>query len=432
MKSPFIVFFLAVVTFSSCRKDDDGVFEKSADERVAEVLANYQTQLTSAQNGWKAIIYPAGGAGYSFYFKFDDANRVTMLSDFDSTSATTFKESSYRLKALQQPSLLFDTYSYIHVLADPDESVNGGDRGAGLVSDFEYYFDTTSADTIKLTGRFNGSKAVLVKATKAEGDAYNNGQLVRGLSINNILTYFKRLRVGSQAFDIQINSRNRTVTFTWIDGTGVKTFTTNYFLTIDGISLMQPLQLGSQTINGFTNVNFNAASQSVSLSINNETASITGVVVPLAVDVNAPRRWYNDAANSDTYWYSVNGFHVNGVDDAYKVKSLASGTFSYYYYIYYPKFGTNNDLFAPIFLNAAANQLELVYGTAPATPTFTTDGRAVFTERGVYNPVPTTGPSVPTRANLYTPRGFYFVQTSENSYDMVSATDGKSWITWEK
>jgi len=36
---------------------------------------------------------------YSFYFKFNNANRVVMLSDFDSLSAVTPKESSYRLKA---------------------------------------------------------------------------------------------------------------------------------------------------------------------------------------------------------------------------------------------------------------------------------------------------------------------------------------------
>ena len=46
-----------------------------------------------------------------------------MFSDFDSTSAVTLQESSYRLKAEQQPTLIFDTYSYVHVLADPNEAV---------------------------------------------------------------------------------------------------------------------------------------------------------------------------------------------------------------------------------------------------------------------------------------------------------------------
>ncbi|HRO71158.1 MAG TPA: DUF4302 domain-containing protein, partial [Chitinophagaceae bacterium] len=83
-----------------------------------------------------------------------------------------------------------DTYSYLHVLSDPDATVNGGSFGAGLLSDFEFYFDSASADTVRLVGRVNGSRLTLIRATAAEENAYLNGQLVAGLSINNILTYF--------------------------------------------------------------------------------------------------------------------------------------------------------------------------------------------------------------------------------------------------
>ena len=128
MKKVLIIVFIITACLSSCKKADKPAFDKSADERLNETLAAYQTQLSGAQNGWKGFIATDSGRGstYSFYFKFNNANRVVMLSDFDSVSAVTPKESSYRLKALQQPSLLFDTYSYLHVLSDPDETVNGG------------------------------------------------------------------------------------------------------------------------------------------------------------------------------------------------------------------------------------------------------------------------------------------------------------------
>jgi hypothetical protein len=79
-----------------------------------------------------------------------------MLSDFNETTATVLKESSYRLKALQQPTLIFDTYSYLHLLSDPDPNVAGGIAGKGYNSDFEFAYDPTiaQADTIILTGRF--------------------------------------------------------------------------------------------------------------------------------------------------------------------------------------------------------------------------------------------------------------------------------------
>jgi hypothetical protein len=109
MKKILVIILFAIVTFSSCQKDDEPLFNKSPDERLNEALAGYQSQLTSATDGWKGFVYPKTGGVYSFYFKFNNANRVSMLSSFDSASAVTVKESSYRLKGLQQPSLLFDT-----------------------------------------------------------------------------------------------------------------------------------------------------------------------------------------------------------------------------------------------------------------------------------------------------------------------------------
>ena len=107
-----IFFFLSLsLLAASCKKEDDPVFDKSPDERINEALSGYQKQLTEAPYGWKALVYPKGGGTYFFYMKFDNQNRVTMYSTFDSLSAVTPRESSYRLKALQQIALLFDTYS---------------------------------------------------------------------------------------------------------------------------------------------------------------------------------------------------------------------------------------------------------------------------------------------------------------------------------
>ncbi|HRO70758.1 MAG TPA: DUF4302 domain-containing protein, partial [Chitinophagaceae bacterium] len=111
MKNFIIFVFVIAAVFSSCKKDDKTVFDKSPDERLKEQLDAYQSQLSGASNGWKGLLRTNNGNGSTFglFFKFNDANRVSMLSDFDLESAVTLKESSYRLKALQQPSLLFDT-----------------------------------------------------------------------------------------------------------------------------------------------------------------------------------------------------------------------------------------------------------------------------------------------------------------------------------
>lgn len=431
MKKTLLYFFSAVLFFSACKKDDDLIFDKSPDERIAEKLASYQSLLTSAENGWKAFIFPKSGGVYSFYFKFNDANRVSMLSSFDSASAVTLRESSYRLKALQQPSLLFDTYSYLHVLADPDAVVNGGAYGAGLQSDFEFYFDSNSADTINLVGRFNGSRATLIKASPAEAAGFVNGQLATGFLLNKLQTYFKRLTIGSERIDFNFNSSTRTISFLDATGNLLDTLlTTRYFMTFGGITFVKPLVAGGQTITGISDINFNASNQTISCTVSNTAATISPVVIPLKVDVNAPRRWWNFKAANDDYWFSFGGFHVNGVDDAYHLDTLTATGFSYYYLIYWPKYDPANDLFGPVFLDNSANSLTLEYASAPNVPAYTSDGRGVFTQLGTYGPYPATGPAANTARLLYNSRGFYFVQTSSTSFDMVSALDGKAWINW--
>ena len=126
MKKVLLLLFTTVFIISACRKSNDYVFKQSPDDRLNATLASYQSTLAGATNGWKAFITVRGDTGgtYSFYFKFTNENRVSMFSDFDSVSAVTSQESSYRLKAEQQPTLIFDTYSYVHVLADPNEATS--------------------------------------------------------------------------------------------------------------------------------------------------------------------------------------------------------------------------------------------------------------------------------------------------------------------
>src|SRR5690242_1367898 len=143
---------LLTVPVAACHKDK-AAFDKSADDRINEQLQNYQSTITGSANGWTATLVTGLGNTYSFYFRFNESNRVFMNCDFDTTTAGVQKESSFRLKSLQQPCLIFDTYSYIHMLADPDASVNGGYYGGGLISDFEFSIDTCTADSILLTGR---------------------------------------------------------------------------------------------------------------------------------------------------------------------------------------------------------------------------------------------------------------------------------------
>jgi hypothetical protein len=174
MKKLILILLLFPIILA-CKKEE---FEgERPDERLSKTLEEYNSLLSEAKYGWKAHLFPKGGRGFGFYFRFNGKNRVNMMGDVALQSGTTSKESSYRLKATVLPSLYFDTYSYIHLLSDPDPEAYSGTPGWGLYSDFEFSFIKVSPDTIRLKGNLLGSEMILVRATQEEQAAYEDGNL---------------------------------------------------------------------------------------------------------------------------------------------------------------------------------------------------------------------------------------------------------------
>jgi hypothetical protein len=262
MKKLLHYILIVAVLLAACKKDTDLVFEETTDERIATTLTNFQNALAQAP-GWKLFVYPSGlvsqdieVGGLTYYVKFNNANRVTMVSDFDISMATTPKESGYRLKAVQRPSLIFDTYSYIHVAADPDPVVSSSPApqpGFGWGTDFDFSFtETTVSDSIKLKGNFNGSDAIMIKVTQAEIDAAFAGGLAT--IVNRTSTYatstpFIVLTGGSNlkinvAFDLSLY----VITFSYIDASGnIISIRAPFSHTTTGLHLKAPVSVGGYT-----------------------------------------------------------------------------------------------------------------------------------------------------------------------------------------
>jgi hypothetical protein len=450
-KNHLLSILVIVLVFTGCQKKTDEIFDKTPDERLADALAAYQKALVGAPNGWKMIVYPKGleaqdievGA-FSFYMKFNDANRVTMVSDFDTTTAATPKESGYRLKAVQRPSILFDTYSYIHIPSDPAAAISrtpAGNNGYGWGSDFEFSFaDNAPGDTIHLVGNFNNSDAIMIKATAQEAAAYNNKQLsssIKLLQNLNFIGYFKAMTFGGKQYYITVDEGNKLITFSWLDAAGnVQTYTTGYFSTINGITLLEPFNTGNGIISNINFTTWNAGALTMNVSVNSTNTIISSAGKPLKVNVNLARAWWQFSYDQDNYWFSVFGFTVDGVRDAYKIRSIPN----LYYLGYWAWFGTDAsvtpavqyDLLGFIKVNDSFTALELPYGAAYLRPTFTADGRIIFTFYGTFRDVPYAEqtPYVNTASKMLDPNGYYLIQTGDLTFDMVSR-DGKSWITWQ-
>lgn len=432
MTRSIIFGFLLIFGFSSCQNDDDALpAGERPDERLNIALTEYKSKLVNAPYGWKAVLYPAAGAGYSFYFIFTENDRVTMYSDIDASTASVPLESTYRLKAMQRPSLLFDTYSYIHLLSDPDPTVNGGVVGAGKTSDFEFAFDSVTENSIELEGNFNGSRLYLEEATQEEAQGFIP-DIAENVSvfeqIDNFKTYFKRLTLNGNEYDITVNTNFREISFSYTTGTIVNNFVTTYYYTRNGVSLLAPFEVNGISITNLNSLQYNAQNSTISFVENGATGSIKSVSQPIAIDRQAASRFYANPANG-LYWVTENGFTIEGVPDALGVGQMTDFAFS----LFWPQFGdsegTTYDLFG--FIVESGDGLAISGGPA-FVPQFTNDGRLILNYLGLLGEIAPEDEAafLATTDILSDSEGFYVIQTSVGSYDLVSADDAREWISF--
>lgn len=245
-----LMMLIGSLVITSCESEYEPVFNQSPDERVRAEMNRYEDLLISAPHGWKASLYTGTGAGYFYYFDFRDDGTVSMLSDFNSTTAGDVMESTWALKALQQITLSFTTYSYIHLPADPDGDINNGVPGSGLLSDFEFAFASTSGDSVVMKGTQHNAQFVLVRSTAEEKQAYLDKRIQFLLEradefLGDYASYTVALP-GDFAVPMALSLEYKMLSFQYVDGDVIHTLTTSYTFSTDGIILKDPI-----TINGF-------------------------------------------------------------------------------------------------------------------------------------------------------------------------------------
>jgi hypothetical protein len=290
--------------FASCKKEDDPILD-DPDTRLSATLSADEAILSGAANGWRAEIYPVGGKGFSYYLKFN-AGKVTMLSDFNSTTAVTPKESTYRLKALQYPTLIFDTYSYLHLPADPDPAISGGTQGKGLTSDFQFYITEISADRIVLLGSTNLNVMVLTKLTPAQEASFLAGAYKVSRDAN--ATYLAANKFPYLQFAdgvkiaVAMDPVKKTIVLTWADANDIsKTVSSTFAFGLTGFTLNTPLIYGNNT---FNEVFYDPATKQYYLMLGTTRVNFqnsTTPVIPFRVVFGAGKDYsqisYNPAVN---------------------------------------------------------------------------------------------------------------------------------------
>ncbi len=178
---------LMILAVASCVDQDSLIYEQKPDERIQAVLDEYNEIIRSSKNGWLLALETGAKGGVNHWVNFTGENTCEMLSDAENISSTKFPNtatvvspSSWRLKSVETPILIFDTYNYMHMLADPTASISGASaNGTGLSTDFEFVLGKYDADAkeLSLKGRFNKVAAKMIAVDAAQEEAIRAGGL---------------------------------------------------------------------------------------------------------------------------------------------------------------------------------------------------------------------------------------------------------------
>jgi hypothetical protein len=419
MKKHLLYLMFIVLAFVSCKKTNDPIFE-APDVRLKETTNNYQSQLSTAQFGWRGYLLTATNRVETFLFNFNDKNRVVMSA----TYKTAEVESSYIIKALQKPTLIFDTYSTLHLLADPTNSVAGGSNNNGFGSDFEFEIISSTPDTIRLQGIYNDSKLILIRSMEQADNTTAFAPTAATTAINTELskfkTYFKRVLVGDTECEILINTATKNLSLTFSEGGEFKNLSSLYFISNKSIVLYNPIKVGNNSFSSLNNISYDAATGFINTTTNiaGKPIQLKEAISPINYNKEAPKLFMLTTAKQ---WRSANAFTFEGQADVFKVKSITN----FNRLIHVIRSSGDNDLIGFVFGNTINFGIRV-------SPIINGDGIIKYTFVALDGVISATAdPIVKSVSSAITsPEGYYVIQTGTNTFDLVSVKDARTWINY--
>lgn len=211
----FLIVYLATVVILSCTKTESQLIDNAtANERYMAYVSDVKANLLSAEGGWMGMLNtPKSGNGYTIFFDFKEEGRVSMYSDFTEEAMNVSKESSFAFRNTGKPYLIFDTYNYLHLLADPNSSVNSGQSGSGLYADFEFTIVKSTPDSVVLRGNLNNNDLLLIRLSSEDRQKLEAGILED--NVEEFAAYFKEIENGY--LDVAVDGESKQLAIDFID-----------------------------------------------------------------------------------------------------------------------------------------------------------------------------------------------------------------------
>jgi hypothetical protein len=244
MRKGIYIVWLLIIVLTSCKDDDINLFDKSADERVADAIAALKDDLTDPAHGWKVKYKPESGSGSFWVFmKFQEDNKLIIETDLGSNSGEFFQDTiTYRIDSSLGLELIVESYSFFSFLFEQDQATFGAEY------EFNYVNKTPDGELVFSSKSDFSSPTVLLfeEADQNEADAV----LAKTLSTNlNQFTSSARINYIDKdlAIFLSMDPFKRTAAFNYISkktnllqGQALNHFT-GYILRSDSIVFEKPL-----------------------------------------------------------------------------------------------------------------------------------------------------------------------------------------------
>ena len=206
----YLLLMMPALLATSCLKDQDNLFDKSASLRVSEYLSNTKRVLTSSEHGWALDFFPdrkQSYGGYSYTLKFTDQT-VEVCSEI-SNKLTYTETSTYTLDNEDGPVIAFDTYNNIfHFFSTPGSGSGAGGYEA-YDGDFIFIIMDISDDenTITLKGNRSGNILYMHRISESIVDY----QLRLRNFANNLVFDLATAEIDGQKYVVNILAADRKI-----------------------------------------------------------------------------------------------------------------------------------------------------------------------------------------------------------------------------
>ena len=245
MKKLYTVCFLfALLAFVSCSPEEDDIFDKTAAERIAEVIEHDLSVLQGAKNGWVMEYYPSVTkmyGGYSILVSFETDGTAKVSCDlYEADKVTTSK---YDVKQSTGPLLTFDTYNEIfHFFSEPSNALGIGETGKGMEGDYEFLIVECTPEKVVLKGKKTGNSIVMTPIPESETWNQYLGNII-DISRKAYLALYD-VNVGIET-EYTVRQEYHTFILAHPDGSEERI---PFVYTTGGIKFYEPIAIGAQQV----------------------------------------------------------------------------------------------------------------------------------------------------------------------------------------